>query len=51
MDTTTLVLAEPISAHGKDITTLAFRKPNGAHHPPLRRADQDPARRKRREAA
>ena len=30
MDTITLVLAEPISAHGKDITTLAFRKPNGA---------------------
>ncbi|HEX4861193.1 MAG TPA: phage tail assembly protein [Rhizomicrobium sp.] len=30
MDTITLVLAEPIAAHGKDLTTLTFKKPNGA---------------------
>jgi Phage tail assembly chaperone proteins, E, or 41 or 14 len=30
MDTVTLVLSEPVSAHGKDLTTLSFKKPTGA---------------------
>jgi hypothetical protein len=30
MDTVTLVLAQPVAAHGKDIATLTFKKPNGA---------------------
>lgn len=30
MDTITVELAEPILAHGKEVTTLEFKKPNGA---------------------
>ena len=30
MDTVTLTLSEPIQAHGKEITTLEFKRPNGA---------------------
>ncbi len=30
METIKLVLAEPIQAHGKELTTLEFKKPNGA---------------------
>ncbi len=30
METIKLVLAEPIQAHGKDLTTLEFKRPNGA---------------------
>ena len=30
MDTVTLTLAQPIKAHGKDLTALEFKKPNGA---------------------
>jgi hypothetical protein len=30
MDTITLTLSEPIQAHGKEITTLEFRRPTGA---------------------
>ncbi len=30
METIKLVLAEPIQAHGKELTTLEFKRPNGA---------------------
>lgn len=30
MDTVTLVLAQPVAAHGNDVTTLTFKKPIGA---------------------